>query len=222
LAVLEAIVFRLPSGTALHRAGVIYLADFGLALALVAAAFIDFEHMVLPDTMTFGGTLLGIATASLRDQRLVTSLIGAIVGFVAVWLPFIVVYPKLRGTVGMGLGDAKLLMLAGAWFGWGGALCVLGFAAVQGTVATLVTLLVRGRIEEPSLVRAEREALKQQLDAMSPESRDEALHELALDPLTKEPGPGVAQARIPFGPFLSLTIIEGLLFGRDILRWAYP
>ncbi len=35
-------------------------------MALVAAAFIDLEHMYLPDAITIGGTLLGIATPGLR------------------------------------------------------------------------------------------------------------------------------------------------------------
>ena len=44
----------------------------------------------------------------------------------------------------MGLGDAKLLALAGGWFGWGGAVFALLAGAVQATVITLLVLLVRG------------------------------------------------------------------------------
>src|SRR5579872_3743046 len=98
------------------------MADLALSLGLVAAAFIDAEHMYLPDGITIGGTILGVATATLRGLDLSTSLVGAAVGFVGVWLPFVVLYTRLRGQQGMGLGDAKLTMLAGAWFGWQGAL----------------------------------------------------------------------------------------------------
>ena len=213
LAILEGIILRLPPTTPLHRAAAIYLADLALALALVAGAFIDLEHMYIPDAVTLGGAVLGIATASFRDRTLSSSLLGAVVGFLVVWLPFIVIYPRVRGVVGMGLGDAKLLMLAGAWFGWGGALCVLGFAAVQGTVAAVLVLLLRGRIEEPSAVRLEREATQKQLAALPEEDRAMAERELASDPLAKEPGAGLGQARVAFGPFLSLAIIEAMLFG---------
>src|SRR5262245_9699927 len=103
----------------------IYLADFALALGLVAVAFIDLEHMFVPDSIAYGGAILGIATASFREMTFLQALIGAAVGFVVIWLPFVVIYPKIRGKVGMGLGDAKLLMLAGAWFGWAGAVFVL-------------------------------------------------------------------------------------------------
>lgn len=218
LAILEAVVFRLPEGTPISRALAVYTADLTLALGLVAAAFIDLEHMILPDAITFGGAILGVATASLRSTTFTDALLGAAVGFGIVWLPFIVVYPKIRGgKVGMGLGDAKLLMLAGAWFGWGGALFVLGAGAIQGTLFAIVTLLARGRIEEPEAVREEREAIRKELEEMSPEERQQAEKELAFDPLADEPGQGLGQARLAFGPFLVLATLEVLLFGRDLL-----
>ena len=218
LAILEAVVFRLPEGTTITRSLAVYTADLALALGLVAAAFIDLEHMILPDPITFGGAILGVATASYRFMSFTDALLGAAVGFGIVWLPFIVLYPKIRGgKVGMGLGDAKLLMLAGAWFGWGGALFVLGAGAIQGTVVALVMLLARGKIEEPEAVREEREAIQRELEEMSPEEREEAEKELALDPLADEPGEGIGQARLAFGPFLVLATLEVLLFGRDLL-----
>lgn len=218
IAILEVILFKLPEGTSIGRALAIYTADFALALGLVAAAFIDMEHMILPDSIMLGGAALGVATASFRSMSVVDALVGAAVGFVIVWLPFMVIYPKIRGgKVGMGLGDAKLLMLAGAWFGWGGALFVLGAGAIQGTLAAIATLLLQGKIEEPEAVRAEREAIRAELAAMSPEERAEAEKELAEDPLADEPDEGFGQARIAFGPFLILATLEFLLIGRDII-----
>src|SRR5580700_1352286 len=67
LAVLEVVIRALPGSTSLVHAGSIFLADFALAMALVAAAFIDAEHMYLPDAITLGGTLFGLLTPSLRD-----------------------------------------------------------------------------------------------------------------------------------------------------------
>jgi leader peptidase (prepilin peptidase)/N-methyltransferase len=218
LAILEVIIWKLPEGTSIGRALAIYTADFALALGLVAAAFIDMEHMILPDSITFGGAALGVATASFRSMSIIDALIGAAVGFVVVWLPFMVIYPKIRGgKVGMGLGDAKLLMLAGAWFGWGGALFVLGAGAIQGTLVAIVTLLLQGKIEEPEAVKAEREAICAELAEMSPEERAEAERELAEDPLADEPDEGFGQARIAFGPFLILATLEFLLIGRDVI-----
>jgi len=217
IAILEAVVFRLGPTTTVTRGLAVFVADLALVLALTAAAFIDLEHMYLPDTITIGGAVLGLATCSLRGVTFVESLIGAAVGFGIVWIPFGVLYSRIRGKVGMGMGDAKLLALTGAWFGWGGALFVLGAGAIQGTLATIGVLLFRGKIEEPEAVRREREEIQKELAAMSPEDRAEAEKELAEDPLTEEAGEGVGQARIAFGPFLILATIEYLLLGRDLL-----
>jgi leader peptidase (prepilin peptidase)/N-methyltransferase len=215
LAILEVIIFRLGPLTPAYRALAIYLADLALALGLVAAACIDLEHMYLPDAITIGGAVLGLATASFRSMRFVDSLIGGAVGFVIIWLPFVVIYPRLRGRAGMGQGDARLVMLAGAWFGWQGTLFVLGAGAIQGTLVAVPLLLFKGRIEEPEAVKQEREERRRELETMSPEERAEAEKELAEDPLAEEAGPGLGQARMAFGPFLVLATIECLLFGRE-------
>jgi leader peptidase (prepilin peptidase)/N-methyltransferase len=214
VAIFEVIVSNLPEGTSLAHAGLVYLADFALAMGLVAAAFIDAEHMYLPDTITLSGTALGVATATLRGLGWKESLLGAVVGFVFVWLPFVELYKRVRGQAGMGLGDAKLTMLAGAWFGWPGAVFVLMAGAVQGTVGALVIYLVRGKIEEPEAVRADREELQR----MAKAGDAEAAEILAEDPLGSAPGEGLGKARLPFGPFLILACLEYLLVGDRVLR----
>jgi leader peptidase (prepilin peptidase)/N-methyltransferase len=216
LAILESVVFRLGPTTSIERGLAVFVADLALVLGLTAAAFIDLEHMYLPDSITIGGAILGVATSSFRGLSFLESLLGAAAGFGIVWIPFVVLYSKIRGKVGMGMGDAKLLALAGAWFGWGGALIVLGAGAIQGTIATLAVLLFRGKIEEPEAVKREREEIQKELEAMSPEDRAAAEKELAEDPLSEEAGEGVGQARIAFGPFLILATIECLLLGRDV------
>jgi leader peptidase (prepilin peptidase)/N-methyltransferase len=220
LAVLERLVLPMGPGTPLLHVAAIYLAHFALVLALIAAAFIDLEFMIVPDTITFGGTILGLATFSLRGMDIVDAALGALVGFVMVWLPFVVIYPRLRGRVGMGLGDAKLLMLAGAWLGWSGTVMVLGLGAVQGTLAYVVLRLTGRELEEPEAVRREREEIAAELAELPPEERAEREAELAADPLANEPSEGWGQARIAFGPFLILAILEVLLLGRDqVLQW---
>jgi leader peptidase (prepilin peptidase)/N-methyltransferase len=220
LAVLEVLVLSLPESTSLGRALAIFCASLALVLGLTAAAFIDMEHMILPDSITLGGAVLGVATASFRQMSFVDALIGAAAGFLIVWLPFIVIYPRIRGgKVGMGLGDAKLLMTAGAWFGWSGALVVLGAGAVQGTIAAIAQLAFRGKIEEPDEVKKEREAIREELAKMTPDERAEAEKELENDPLMDEAEDGVGQARIAFGPFLVLATIEYLFFGKQALDW---
>jgi leader peptidase (prepilin peptidase)/N-methyltransferase len=192
-----------------------FLTEFTLGMALLSAAFIDAEHMYLPDFVTLGGTVLGLTTPGLRGMGFKEAFIGAAVGYGIVWLPLIVGYQALRGRPGMGLGDAKLLMLAGAWFGWQGAIFTLFAGAVQATVGALFVLLVRGKIEEPQSVRDDRAELQR----AAAEGDTEAAEALAEDPLGTDPGEGLMAARMPFGPFLCLALIEWMIGADVVVRW---
>ena len=217
LAIYQVVVRALPLDTSLLHAGSIFLADFALAMALVAAAFIDAEHMYLPDTITIGGTIFGIATPSLRGLGWSDVLVSAAIGFVGIWLPFVVAYRKLRGRAGMGLGDAKLTMLARAWFGWPGVFFTLFAGAMQASLGALVLLAVQGKIEEPASVVRDREELQR----AAAEGDEEAKLLLEEDPLATAPDEGFMAARMPFGPFLCLAILEWMLAGEWIRdRWG--
>jgi leader peptidase (prepilin peptidase)/N-methyltransferase len=225
-AVLQTIVLQLPPGTAWWRALLSFAVHLALGLGLIAAAFIDLEHMLLPDEITIGGALLGVASVPLRPGiGWSESLIGAAIGFVIVWLPFDLLYSKLRGHPGMGLGDAKLTMLAGAWFGWPGAVFALLAGAVQGTLITLVVFLVQGRIEEPEAVRREREELLAEIEAAEGEEKKRLEEELDRDPIGREAEEGIGKARLAFGPFLVLATLEFMLFGKvlvhEYLAWLW-
>jgi leader peptidase (prepilin peptidase) / N-methyltransferase len=216
VAVLETLVLPLPVETPLWHTTTVFLSAFGLAMALVAATFIDLEHMYLPDGITIGGTLLGLATPGLRGLGWLDAFAGAAIGFVGVWLPFVVGYKALRGRPGMGMGDAKLTMLAGAWFGWPGVVFAIFAGALQATVAAGVVLAVKGKIEEPESVVHDRE----ELQAAAAGGDEEAKRLLELDPLGTAPAAGIMAARMPFGPFLCLAILEWMLAGAWIAdRW---
>lgn len=211
-AVLEVFVLAMPPDTPLLPAAMRALADLSIAYGLLAAAFIDLEHMYLPDEITLGGTVLAVATCGLRPEvRLVDSLIGLAVGALGIYLPFIALYKLVRGKQGMGLGDAKLQMLIGAWFGWPGVLFTLFAGSIQGTVAALLTFARHGKIEEPEAVKREREEAIAAGEPLDPDD----------DPVALPPEEGLGGARVPFGPFLILGALEYLLFGRFLVaKWA--
>jgi leader peptidase (prepilin peptidase) / N-methyltransferase len=251
LAIFEAVIMKMPGSTPAVRALAVYGADFALCMGLLAAAFIDAEHMFLPDTVTIGGTVLGIATATLRGLPFGDSVIGAAVGFFGVWVPFIFLYKGLLGRTGMGMGDAKLLALAGAWFGWPGAVFALFAGALQGTLYAVV-MKVLG--VEPKLPESVQEDIAE-LEKAAAEGDEEAKKALEEDPLTEnendafilrwlgfrkkeEPSKDaekvtenetdaeadvpVPRARIPFGPFLILACLELLLAGEWITAKLAP
>jgi len=212
--VMRSIVLELPGDPSIGRALAVFAAYLALGLGLVAAAFIDLEHMLLPDELTLGGAGLGIATVPLRpDITFKEAILGAAIGFLVVWLPFIVFYEKVRGRPGMGLGDAKLVMLAGAWFGWFGAAFSLLAGAVQATVVMLALLAAGRKIEEPAAVVEERRALREALEQAQGDEREALERELDGDPLARDPEPGLGGARLAFGPFIVLAVLEFMFYG---------
>lgn len=199
----------------------LYLLYLTLALSLVALAAIDLETMLLPDVLTLGLIAIGLASAPFRqDTSFFEAIIACLGGGLAIWIPFIWGYEKLRGVPGMGLGDAKLIAAAGAWFGGGGALFALFAGAVQGTLAALLLLLLKGRIDEPEMVRREREEIALLLEQTEGEERAALEAELAHDPLAQPPDGSVLGARLPFGPFLALALLEYLYLHREIQALA--
>jgi leader peptidase (prepilin peptidase)/N-methyltransferase len=213
-ALIETSLANLPEDTALWRAGALFAVQLALGLSLIAAAFIDLSHMYLPDSITLGGTALGIASVPLRPgTELVDSIAGAAIGFALVWLPFDLLHRLLRGKPGMGLGDAKLVMLAGAWFGWQGAVFTLLAGALQATLFVAALLLSGTKLQEPEAVRQERAELLRELAEAGPEERSLLEAELKGDLLLEEPEAGLGKARLPFGPFLVLAILELLVLG---------
>jgi leader peptidase (prepilin peptidase)/N-methyltransferase len=217
-ALIQVGVLTLPEATPLWQGLLLFALQLALGLGLIAAAFIDLSHMYLPDPITLGGAALGVVSVPLRPGATFhESLIGAVVGFLIIWLPFDFLHRVLRGKPGMGLGDAKLTLLAGAWFGWQGAVFTLLAGAVQATLMVVVVYSMRGKLEEPEAVQRERAELMEELAKVSPEERAEIEAELANDPLADAPEDGFGKARIAFGPFLVLAALELLVFG-DYIR----
>ncbi len=226
VAIVEALVLPMPPQTPALHALMVFLSALALALGLTAAAFIDIEHMYIPDVISYGAIVMGLATVSFRPSlTYAESLLAGCAGFLLVWLVFGVLYRKLRGVTGMGLGDAKLLAVAGVWFGWKGLAFALFAGAVQGTMAALLVLMVRGKVEEPQAVQQEREAWLAEVAAIKDkQEREKAEAELLKDPIFEQTSGSTMVSRIAFGPFLVLAIVEYLLAGTSIVdhyvTWA--
>lgn len=112
---------------------------------LLVLALIDFDHMILPDKLTYPAIALGIllqpflSWARLWDGpwgAMAGAALGALLGagiLLAVWAAWYLI----RREEGMGLGDAKMLAAIGAFLGWKGVLVSLFFAALSGSVVGL-------------------------------------------------------------------------------------
>lgn len=122
------------------------LAGALLGCLLLTLAAIDVDHLFLPDRLTLGGVLAGFLlqavspTGSLAEAAQGALFGGGILlGVAGVWI-------LATGREGMGLGDAKMLAMIGAFLGWQAVLVTLVVASAAGA-ATGLGLLAARRIE---------------------------------------------------------------------------
>lgn len=126
-----------------------------LSAILIALVASDMESRILPDELTLGGTIAGLAFALFvpmeayivtylmpasyapRWHWLAESAFAAIVGSGAIWLVAFI-YEKLRHKEGMGLGDVKMIAMIGAFLGLRWSLLTLMLASLAGAVGGLI------------------------------------------------------------------------------------
>ncbi len=108
-----------------------------LVFGLVTASFIDIDHFLLPDVLTFPGTLIGLVGAYFNPERsFLDSLMGFLFGFGFLWV-IAYFYQVWRKQEGMGGGDIKLLGWIGAVLGWKVIPFVIVVASIFGSVLGL-------------------------------------------------------------------------------------
>lgn len=120
--------------------------SFVLLASMLAVAVIDWEHMIIPDPISLGLLVVGLAVSPWSAPGPVGALVGAAVGGGLLLLTGLV-WQKLRGVEAMGGGDVKLMAAVGAFLGVGGVLLVIFVGAFLGAV-TGVVLMRRGGQEK--------------------------------------------------------------------------
>ncbi len=209
----EHISFRYPAVEALTAALFVAVAwhdgisaalpfDLIFVSALLALVFIDAEHMILPNVITYPGIVFAVVArlaipyltgtsafrrlaiacrkvafegmADLGQRHLAGAVIGALIGGGSLWLMGWT-WEKLRGIEAMGLGDVKMMFMVGAYLGW------------RLTIFTIFVGVLTGSIIGIALMARQRERNMQML--------------------------------LPFGIFLGLGAIASLLFGSQVVEW---
>jgi leader peptidase (prepilin peptidase)/N-methyltransferase len=176
------------------------LFDLAFTASILALLFIDAEHMILPNAITYPGILFALITRAVIPYlagpshfddlpQLITffppawpvplvSLIGAAIGALAgggsLWLMGFL-WKKLRGVEAMGFGDVKMMLMVGAYLGWRLTILTILIGAFSGSLVGISLMLRRG-------------------------SRN-------------------LQMMLPFGIFLGIGSIVSLLVGARIIAW---
>ena len=115
-----------------------------LGSALIALAFIDAEHMILPNRITYPLFLL-LLLYRVADSIFLTGdpspilegLLGSMVGG-GFLLGLGALWRILRGVEAMGLGDVKMMAAVGMFLGWDLVLLAILIAAFLGSLGGLV------------------------------------------------------------------------------------
>jgi leader peptidase (prepilin peptidase)/N-methyltransferase len=174
--------------------------DLAFTASLIALVFIDAEHMILPNAITYPGMIFALVTRlavpylagpshfedlpqliSILPARLplgAVSLIGALIGALAggglLWLMGFL-WERVRGVEAMGFGDVKMMLMVGAYLGWRLTLLTILLAAFTGSLAGIAVMLQRGQRN--------------------------------------------MQMMLPFGIFLGIGSIASLLIGTRLIEW---
>jgi leader peptidase (prepilin peptidase)/N-methyltransferase len=99
-----------------------FLVAVGFGTLLLVLSLIDLETYLLPDVLTLPGAALALLASALLPQAHTlgigwrAALLGAAAGGAGLWL-LSWAYRRIRGEDGLGLGDAKLMLLVGALLG---------------------------------------------------------------------------------------------------------
>lgn len=133
-----------------------------LVSILIALLFTDLEERILPDEFTLGGLLVGLAFSPVvrvpgftahavlglmgihfpeRALSVGESLCGAALPAGTLWLGGWL-FEKFRHKEGLGLGDVKMMAMAGSFLGVEGALLTLILGAMSGSLVGLIYIKV--------------------------------------------------------------------------------
>ena len=121
--------------------------SFGLSLefvgyiifysSLIIIFFTDLKYYLILDKITLPVTVLGLLITFFNfnpfEISITSSVIGGLVGYLIIYIIRFVFF-KVRKVEGMGLGDAKLFLMIGTWFGIKSIYLILASSAIVGAI----------------------------------------------------------------------------------------
>ena len=120
------------------------IAHWALAAALIAIAFIDLDHQIIPNSITYPGIVLGLALSFFSSPPVpLDAFLGALV---PAGMMFVIaeIYERRRGEIGLGMGDVKLVAMLGAFLGLQAGFGIMVLGSLLGLLHGLGMMLFAG------------------------------------------------------------------------------
>jgi leader peptidase (prepilin peptidase)/N-methyltransferase len=112
------------------------------ALSLIALAFIDLEHKILPDKITLSGFIFFLFySLSNPSRKIMDSIGGALIGAGSLLLIYLLYY-FIRKEEGLGFGDIKMMLMIGAFLGTEKTFLTLIIASLLGSIVGLLIAII--------------------------------------------------------------------------------
>ena len=112
--------------------------------SLLVASIIDIQLQIIPNRLTYPFLVLGWVQALIAQSTIFAdfsqSVLGSAVGGGVLW-GISQLYRQVRAKEGIGLGDAKLLAMLGAWLGWEAIPFILIMASTSGILLATISIL---------------------------------------------------------------------------------
>jgi leader peptidase (prepilin peptidase) / N-methyltransferase len=120
-----------------------FVAAAAFVLMLIAVFFIDLDHQIVPNAITYPGLAIGLLLA-IPQGRLVPSVLSALGAGVA-FLLIAILSEAVMKREGMGGGDIKLAAMIGAFLSWPAVVVALMLAVTVGAIGGLLLMALRKR-----------------------------------------------------------------------------
>jgi leader peptidase (prepilin peptidase)/N-methyltransferase len=127
------------------------LASYVICACFIVISFIDYDHFMIPDVITFQLVPIGVILAGINQythflpipfsQNLIESFLGFLAGAGVLYIVS-KTYLLLRKREGLGLGDVKLLAVTGVWFGYQGAFFTIFVGSLLGSIFGVLFILM--------------------------------------------------------------------------------
>jgi leader peptidase (prepilin peptidase)/N-methyltransferase len=114
-------------------------------LIIIILAFIDLNHMILPDQFTIGGSVLFLLYSFINPLKTPGPVEAFLTGFgtALLFLAIYYFYLRVRKIEGLGLGDIKYVILLGAFLGVKQTIVAIFLASISGLLVGIFLIIFK-------------------------------------------------------------------------------